>query len=174
MGQEGHVPQYLKRGNTVTSVPQKELYRERPPQYFRSRLYLLISRHCISPRRIFYFNVSKEVSASGRRSPAPLPGICPWIPLADFHLLEWSPAMPPRGHRSTQVHSAWTKQTDRLTMEIPSCGKNNAGCCILPEHSSKDEYQKCDKCAPRDHKFVNVLKLTKQKQYPFFRQSRFE
>jgi len=57
-------------------------------------------------------------------------------------------------------------------MEIPSCGKNNAGCCILPEHSSKDEYQKCDKCAPRDHKFVSVLNLTKQKQYPFFRQSR--
>jgi len=61
------------------------------PQYLRSQLkssclYLLISWHFISPKRIFYFNVDKEASASGGlHPPNPIPGLCPWIPLQYFH-----------------------------------------------------------------------------------------
>jgi len=44
----------------------------------RSIFQLIISRHFISPKRIFYFNVHKEVSSSGTLSPDPPIRALPW------------------------------------------------------------------------------------------------
>jgi len=55
------------------------LSREFRPHYLRSQvksscLYVLISWHFISPKRIFYFSVDKAASASGVLCPCILPG----------------------------------------------------------------------------------------------------
>ena len=44
-------------------------------------VYFLISWHFISSKRILYFNVDKEASASGELSPRPPNWALPWIPL---------------------------------------------------------------------------------------------
>ena len=56
-------PRHLDRGDIIMCVPR---YLRR--QVKSSCLYLLISWHFISPKRIFYFNVDKETSSSASAS----------------------------------------------------------------------------------------------------------
>ena len=73
MGQEDTSPN-ISTARTLSQVPPPIIWRVKT-----SCLCLLISWHFISPKRMLYFNVDKEASASGGLCPSsPLSGLCPW------------------------------------------------------------------------------------------------
>jgi len=82
-GTGGTRPPDIWTQDTITSAP---------PPILRSRLHLLISWHFISPKRIFYFNVDEEASASGG-----LARLCRWIRLGDSRPLDRACYAPNRG-----------------------------------------------------------------------------
>ena len=78
-----------------------------PPIFDESScLYLLISRHFVSPKCIFYFNVDKKASASACSSPDSLRRLCRWIPLGDFRPLDRLLCPPHHGDRSMPLLSS--------------------------------------------------------------------
>jgi len=102
MGQRDTSPN-IWTGGTLSRVSPTPIFEE--SSQVNLSLYLLISWHFISPKRIFYFNVDKEASASasvGLHPPSPPTRALPLYPAGGLPSSR-PPAMSPQPWRQTDA-----------------------------------------------------------------------